>query len=79
MKKIIKNKTFDLERSLYGISDTLIDSCVFAGPADGESVLKECRNICVTTTSASGRAAFTMTALESTQMWETSPHSSTRP
>lgn len=46
MKKIIKNKTFDLERSLYGISDTLIDSCVFAGPADGESVLKECRNIC---------------------------------
>lgn len=43
--KVIQNQTFDLERSLYNIKDTLVDSCFFAGPSDGESVLKECRNI----------------------------------
>ena len=41
----IKNKTFDLERSLYALNDTEVLNCKFAGPADGESVLKEAKNI----------------------------------
>lgn len=42
---IIENQTFDEERSLYNLKDTIVDKCIFAGPADGESVLKEARNI----------------------------------
>lgn len=45
MEKIISNKKFDEERALYGISGTLIKECDFDGPADGESALKECRDI----------------------------------
>lgn len=45
MKDIISNKTYDEERSLYNLKDTEVSDCVFAGPADGESVLKECRGI----------------------------------
>lgn len=41
---IIENKTFDEERSLYNQKDTHIKNCIFAGPKDGESVLKEMRN-----------------------------------
>lgn len=44
MKKIL-NKTFDEERSLYNLNDTEVLNCTFAGEADGESVLKECRGI----------------------------------
>ncbi|MCR5199518.1 MAG: DUF3737 family protein [Saccharofermentans sp.] len=44
---IIENKTFDKERALYNIKDTKVIGCTFAGPADGESVLKETRNIVV--------------------------------
>lgn len=45
MMTIIKDQTFDKERELYGIHDTLIKHCTFDGPADGESALKECRNV----------------------------------
>ncbi len=45
MKNIIKNKQFEEERALYGISRTLVESCIFAGEADGESALKEARDI----------------------------------
>ena len=41
-KKIYRNKVYDAERSLYGLRDADVEDCVFAGPADGESVLKEC-------------------------------------
>jgi len=44
---IIENQTFDEERALYNAKDTLVKKCVFAGPKDGESVLKESRNIIV--------------------------------
>lgn len=44
---IIENMTLDMERALYGIRDTLVRGCTFAGPADGESALKECRDITV--------------------------------
>lgn len=45
MKSKIENKTFDEERALYNLSETEVVNCTFAGPADGESVLKECRNV----------------------------------
>ena len=47
MKNRIEGKRFDEERSLYHLTDTHVADCVFAGPADGESVLKEARNIIV--------------------------------
>lgn len=43
--KTIKSKTFDQERALYASKDTIVDNCKFDGPADGESALKESRNI----------------------------------
>jgi hypothetical protein len=42
---MIKNQQFDAERSLYNLRDSRVEDCVFAGPADGESALKEARNI----------------------------------
>ncbi len=47
MKNKISNQKYDEERSLYNIVDTEVSNCIFAGPADGESILKECRNILV--------------------------------
>ncbi len=46
MKKI-ENKTFDEERALYGSDGIEVVSCRFDGPADGESALKESKNITV--------------------------------
>jgi hypothetical protein len=43
--KIINNSIFPLERALYGERDLTIADCVFAGEEDGESALKECKNI----------------------------------
>ena len=45
IKNTIENKTFDEERALYNLKDTEVRNCTFAGPQDGESVLKETRNI----------------------------------
>ena len=45
MTKQITGKQFDEERALYYLRDTDVVDCVFAGPADGESVLKEARNV----------------------------------
>ena len=44
---IIERKTLDEERALYHLTDSRVVSCVFAGPADGESALKEARNVSV--------------------------------
>lgn len=44
---IIADQTFDSERALYNIRETIVTRCRFAGPADGESVLKETRNIII--------------------------------
>lgn len=44
---IYENKTFDEERALYGIKNTVIRNCTFDGPADGESALKESTDISV--------------------------------
>ena len=51
----IKNQTFDIERALYALKDARVTNCTFAGPADGESVLKEAKNIEVSNCSFSLR------------------------
>ena len=43
----IQDQHFDKERELYGIRDAIVKHCVFDGPADGESALKECDNVLV--------------------------------
>ena len=45
--KPIENKTFDMERALYGSEGIVLRNCSFDGPADGESALKESRDIIV--------------------------------
>ena len=45
METIIANQQFDAERSLYHLTGARVENCRFEGPADGESVLKEARNI----------------------------------
>ncbi len=44
MKTIIGEK-FDRERALYGSDGLILRHCSFDGPADGESALKESRNV----------------------------------
>lgn len=46
--KTIENESFDEERALYGSDGVDLWHCSFDGPADGESALKECRNVRVT-------------------------------
>ena len=43
--KTIQHQTFDAERALYGSDSILVKDCSFDGPADGESALKECRDV----------------------------------
>ncbi len=45
MRHEILGRQFDEERSLYHLKDTDVIDCIFAGLADGESVLKEARNV----------------------------------
>lgn len=45
MRKRIENQTFDAERALYNLTGGDVVGCTFAGPADGESVLKEARDV----------------------------------
>ena len=42
---IYENKIYDEERALYAIENAEVRNCTFAGPADGESALKECRGV----------------------------------
>ena len=55
METIIANAQFDEERALYNLKDTRVENCRFEGPADGESALKEARNIQVANTAFSLR------------------------
>ena len=41
----IENQRFGEERALYHAHDLMVRNCRFAGEEDGESALKECRNI----------------------------------
>ena len=45
MNEKIVGQTFDQERALYNLKDTQVIDCIFAGPADGESALKESRDV----------------------------------
>jgi hypothetical protein len=45
MRTLVENKCFDEERSLYALKAADVVNCVFSGPADGESVLKEARDV----------------------------------
>lgn len=47
MTKCISKQTFDEERALYNLVDAEVLDCTFAGPQDGESVLKECHDFTV--------------------------------
>ena len=40
MRTVIENQQFDEERALYNLREADVKNCIFAGPADGESVLK---------------------------------------
>ena len=48
MREKIIGKQFDEERALYNLKSSDVENCVFAGPADGESVLKEARDVNLT-------------------------------
>lgn len=41
----IVQQTYEEERALYALRDATLRQCRFDGPADGESALKECRNV----------------------------------
>lgn len=43
--ELIQGKTFDEERALYGMDGVCVEDCRFEGPADGESALKESKNV----------------------------------
>ena len=45
MKITIENEQFDKERALYNLTNATVMDCIFAGPADGESALKEARDV----------------------------------
>ena len=42
---LIRDQVFDEERALYGSRGVELYNCRFDGPADGESALKECRDV----------------------------------
>lgn len=45
--EIIENVQLDQERALYGKRDILVQNVRFSGEADGESAIKECRDVIV--------------------------------
>ena len=45
MRETVQNKQFDEERALYNLTGGDVVDCVFAGPMDGESALKEARDV----------------------------------
>ena len=51
----IENQRFDEERALYNLRDADVINCTFAGPADGESALKETRHVRIVNSSFSLR------------------------
>ena len=48
MRTTITNGQFDEERALYHLQHADVSECIFAGPADGESALKESRDVNLT-------------------------------
>lgn len=75
-RRIIENKTFDEERALYSLKDAVVRHCTFAGPADGESALKESGRIAVEHTAFSLRYPFWHT--EDFTVWDCDMDEKTR-
>ena len=48
--EVIQNQKMDEERALYGRNHITIDHCAFDGPLDGESAIKECRDVTINDT-----------------------------
>ena len=74
MMKEYKNLTLDEERALYHVENASIIQCLFDGPADGESALKESRNIHVSNCDFRLRYPFWHTSnavIENSRMTET--------
>ncbi len=46
--RLVEGKSFDEERALYALTDATVKNCIFDGPADGESALKEAARVTVT-------------------------------
>ena len=46
-KSLYESLTLDEERALYGIAHATVKNCLFDGPADGESALKEASDITI--------------------------------
>lgn len=46
-KTIIHDRTYDDERALYGLANATLQNVSFDGPNDGESALKECRDVVI--------------------------------
>ena len=40
-RTVVSGRTLDDERTLYGLSNAVVEECAFAGPADGKSALKK--------------------------------------
>lgn len=55
MRTVVESRQFDEERALYNLQNADVKNCVFAGPADGESVLKESGDVNLTDCSFSLR------------------------
>ena len=47
MNQVFEKLVLDEERALYAVRNAKITGCLFDGPADGESALKECRDVLV--------------------------------
>ena len=45
--EVIENQKMDEERALYGRNHIRIDHCSFDGPQDGESAIKECKDVMI--------------------------------
>lgn len=45
MRRNVENAVFDEERALYNLTEACVTACTFAGEADGESALKEARDV----------------------------------
>ncbi len=44
-KALIENQIFPEERALYNLTSATVRACAFSGEEDGESALKECRDV----------------------------------
>lgn len=55
MRKAIEKKRFDEERALYHLQTADVTHCIFGGPRDGESALKEARDVFISDSTFSSR------------------------